>query len=227
MLFTIVFAFKKYYFSAIFFPAYHFAYGKPRPTIAAAERKLHTMTEGELCSLAEDAYDLTEIAREALQAVLSEKGISVQLRLERPSSRSPRAKPPEDDLVFLTWPTSAEEASYAINTLAAAGIPSFLSLEVREEDLKRAYAVLHRDDDDDAKDRKECAILCPNCHSAKIVLEGRDSKLSDPPSTARFQWSCDACGNQWVDDGIAQEVAGGQSWPGEEFPAPSEEWDPK
>ena len=31
------------------------------------------MTEGELCAVAENAYDLTEIAREALQAVVSEK----------------------------------------------------------------------------------------------------------------------------------------------------------
>ena len=35
------------------------------------------MTEGELCALAEKAYDLTEIAREALQAVIAERGFTV------------------------------------------------------------------------------------------------------------------------------------------------------
>ena len=52
-----------------------------------------------------------------------------------------------------------------------------------------------------------------------------------PTLAAKFQWSCDACGHQWEDKGFVQEVAGGQSWPGEEFPSrdedASEELDPK
>jgi hypothetical protein len=187
------------------------------------------MTEDELCSLAEDAYDLTEIAREALQAVLSEKGISVQLRLERPPSRSPRAEPPDDeDLVIFSWPPSTEAAGRTMTILAAAGIPSFLNLEVRADDLKRAHAALDRaDEEEEPQAEKDFAILCPKCCSTKVVLKGRNPDLVASSPIAKFQWSCDACGHQWVDEGIAQEVAGGQSWPGEEFPAPSEEWDPK
>jgi len=246
------------------------------------------MTDDELCAVAGNAYDLAEIAREALQAVVSEKGIAVRLRLE-PPPWSP-AEPPDEDLVIFSWPRNSEEAGHTMKTLAAAGIPSFLSLEIRADDVKRAqaamdpaagdddqeepeeeknYAILcpkcrsgavvleerdsfstapfhwhcdtcgyHWSDEDieqaaqpgqkdETEEEKNYAILCPKCRSAKVVLEGRDSKLAEPPPTARFQWRCDACGHLWVDDGIEQKVDGGQSWPGEEFPAPSEEWDPK
>ena len=57
----------------------------------------------------------------------------------------------------------------------------------------------------------------PELPLAQVVLEGRDSELAEPPPMAKFQWSCDACGHQWVDEGIFQVAAGGQSWPGEEF----------
>lgn len=212
------------------------------------------MTEGELYALAEKAYDLTEIAREALQAVLSERGIAVRIKLER---RAPlRAEPLEDDegLINFQWPDNAEHAWRWMRVLTAAGIPSFLgpdnvmhleefqgqfdgpvSLKIRDVDRDRAYAaVAHARArarangwEKEPEDEKDYAILCPNCRSAKVVLEGRDSKLTEPPPTAKFQWRCDDCGHQWVDDGILKEVAGGQSWPGEEFPSPSEEWDPK
>jgi rubrerythrin len=182
------------------------------------------MTEDELCALAEKAYDLTEIAREALQAVIMEKGVDAPLKLEPPAPLRP--EPPDDeDLVIFSWPRSIEEADRTMKTLAAAGIQSFLNLEVRADDLKRAHAALDRaDEEEEPEDEKDYAILCPKCRSAKVVLKGR---VTAPPPPPKFQWSCDACGHQWADEGIEQEVAGGQSWPGEEFPAPSEEWDPK
>jgi hypothetical protein len=37
------------------------------------------MTEDELCRVADDAFDLVPIAREALQAVASERGLKIQL----------------------------------------------------------------------------------------------------------------------------------------------------
>jgi hypothetical protein len=40
------------------------------------------MTEGELYALAEKAYDLTEIARKALQAVIAGKKLAIQLKLD-------------------------------------------------------------------------------------------------------------------------------------------------
>lgn len=292
------------------------------------------LTEGEICALAEDAYDLTEIAREALQTVLSERGIAVRLKLEPPAESAedegliiltrhgwpanadqarmtmgalsaagipsflgpdnvmhleefqgkfdspvslkirdvdqerafralrdselrespapPSTEPPEDDdgLINFSWPDNADHAWRWMRALTAAGIPSFLgpynvmhleefqdkfdgpvSLKIRDVDRDRAYAAVARarararandGNEKEQEDKKDYAILCPKCRAAKVVLVGRDSKLAEPPPTAKFQWSCDACGHQWVDDGILQEVAGGQSWPGEEFPIRNE-----
>jgi DNA-directed RNA polymerase subunit RPC12/RpoP len=185
------------------------------------------MTDEELAVIAEKAYDLTEIACEALQAVIMEKGVDIWLKMD-PLAPLPRE---DEDLVIFTLPPSAKDAWSTMKTLAAAGIPSFLSLEVRADDVKRAHAALEHATDEEVKeanpDNKDYAILCPQCHSAKVVLKGRTSTMEVSPLGVKFQWSCDTCGHQWVDNGWVQEVAGGQSWPGEEFPAPSEEWDPK
>lgn len=46
------------------------------------------MTEDELCTVAQDAYDLTPTAREALQAIIRERGLKIELKAEalrRPS----------------------------------------------------------------------------------------------------------------------------------------------
>lgn len=205
------------------------------------------MTEGELCALAEDAYDLTEIGREALQAIITERGFTFRLKLEPPAP--PSAEPPDDEgLINFRWPENVDEAWRWMGTLSAAGIPSFIgpdnvmhleefrrefdgpvSLKIREGDQERAIAAVraahartNRDDDtkEDPEEEKDYAILCPKCRSAKVVLEGRDTDdLVKSPPRDKLQWICDACGHQWEDEGIVQEVAGGQSWPGEEFPS--------
>ena len=191
------------------------------------------MTEGELYALAEKAYNLTEIAREALQAVIMEKGVDLRLKLD------PLAplRPEDEDLVIFRRETNLNETVWTMKALDAAGIPFFLCLEVRAADVKRAHAALKRaideefeEEDDDPEEKKQYAVLCPKCRSAKVVLKGRTSDLAASPREVKYRWSCDACGHQWVDDGIVQEVAGGQSWSGEEFPRDeksSEELDPK
>jgi DNA-directed RNA polymerase subunit M/transcription elongation factor TFIIS len=181
------------------------------------------MTEDELAALAQQAGDLTDVAQEALQAVIMEKGVDIRLKMD-PLEPLPRE---DEDLVIFTLPPSAKDAWSIMKTLAAAGIPSFLSLEVRADDVKRAHAALERATDEEVKeadpDNKDYAILCPKCRSAKVILQRRTSTLGASPRGVKFQWSCDACGHQWMDDGWVQQVDGGQSWPGEEFPAPSEE----
>lgn len=186
------------------------------------------MTEGQLYALAEKAYGLTEIAREALQAVITEKGVDIWLKLDPLAP----VRPEDEDLVIFRWEPNIEIAGWAMKTLAAAGIPSFLCLEVRATDVKRAHAALERAIEEEHKDdpETEYAILCPKCRSAKVVMEGRYIDRAESPRD-KLQWSCDACGHQWEDEGIVQEVAGGQSWPGEEFPSrdkdSSEKRDPK
>lgn len=185
------------------------------------------MSEGELYALAEKAYDLTEIAREALQAVITEKGLALRLKLgplELP-------RPEDEDLVIFRWERNSEEAGWTMKALAAAGIPSCICVEVRAHDLKRAKAAFDRalddsfeEEDDDPEEKKEYAIVCPKCRSAKVVMKGHYiDQVAESPPRAKFQWSCDACGHYWADYGFVQEVAGGQSWPGEELPSRDED----
>jgi hypothetical protein len=165
------------------------------------------MTEDELAALAQDAGDLTEVAQEALQAVIAERGLDIQLKMEPPAPLG--GHPPEDEkLVILGWPESAEQAASVMEALTAAGIPSFLHLEVLESDLKRARAAVEQafeEEDDDSDDGKGYAVLCPKCRAGAVVLEERDSS-----STAPFHWHCDVCGHRWSDEGIEQEVPAGQ-----------------
>lgn len=184
------------------------------------------MTEGELAAIAERAYDLTEIAREALQAVIMEKGVDLRLKLDPLAPLAPE----DEDLVIFRRETNINETVWTMRALDAVGIPYFLCLEVRAADVKRAHAALKRasdeefeEDDDDPEEKKQYAILCPKCRSAEVVLKGRTATLEFSPLGVKYQWSCDACGHQWEDNGFVQEAAGGQSWPGEEFPSRDED----
>lgn len=164
------------------------------------------MTEDELAALAQGASDLTEVAQEALQAVIAERGLDIQLKMEPPAQL--QGHPPENEkLVILGWAENAEQAGRVMEALTAEGISSFLNVEVLEADLKRARAALEHafEDDDVTDDEKDYAVLCPKCRSGAVVLEERDSS-----STAPFHWHCDACGHHWSDEGIEQEVLPGQ-----------------
>ena len=166
------------------------------------------MTEDELAVMAQDASDLTEVAQEALRAVIAERGLDFELNMEPPAQQ--QGHPPEEDeddeLVILSRPGDAEGARSMMETLTAAEIPSFLTLEVRESDWKRARAVLAQAVKDDySDDEKDYAVLCPKCRSEMVVMEERD-----PSSTAPYHWHCDVCGHQWSDEGIVEEVPAGQ-----------------
>ena len=57
----------------------------------------------------------------------------------------------------------------------------------------------------------EILVRCPKCHSTEVVFEGRapePGKAMDE-SSREFKWTCDSCGHQWEDDGVAKEESGG------------------
>ena len=163
------------------------------------------MTDDELAVMAQDAGDLTEVAQAALRAVIAGRGLNFELNLEPRALQ--RGDPPEDEeLVIFSRPENPEWAGPVMEALTAAGIPFFLTLEVRESDLKRARAALAQAHKDDATDDgKGYAVLCPKCRSGTPVLEERDSS-----STAPYHWHCDACGHQWSDEGMVEEVPAGE-----------------
>jgi hypothetical protein len=45
-------------------------------------------------------------------------------------------------------------------------------------------------------------VFCPKCHSDEIVLDEAEPDPAKPESAAKFEWSCEACGHHWEDDGI-------------------------
>jgi transposase-like protein len=47
----------------------------------------------------------------------------------------------------------------------------------------------------------EASVRCPRCHSSEIVLEDTEP-VREGGSSQRFQWTCDACGSQWEDEGL-------------------------
>lgn len=129
------------------------------------------MTEDELNVVAEDAYDLTDLAREMLQAEIARRDLNIELKTPPLPTHTL-----DDDLIRRT-----------VFELAR-GKP--------EDDIS-------------------FNVLCPECHSPEIVFQGRQTEATDNPETAKdmleensspadakFNWSCDACGYQWQDDGI-------------------------
>jgi hypothetical protein len=53
----------------------------------------------------------------------------------------------------------------------------------------------------------EVMVRCPRCHSAEVIFEGGTSTpiVTSDDSSQKFKWTCDSCGQQWEDDGVAKE----------------------
>jgi DNA-directed RNA polymerase subunit M/transcription elongation factor TFIIS len=50
----------------------------------------------------------------------------------------------------------------------------------------------------------EIEVRCPKCHSAEIVFDSLhgDEPAGEKDSAQEFEWTCDACGHRWKDDGV-------------------------
>jgi DNA-directed RNA polymerase subunit M/transcription elongation factor TFIIS len=100
------------------------------------------MSEDELCAVAEDARDLTPVAKEALQAEISERGLNIQLKTVTASLEDQGlAAPDKDGLVYLCPVWSEEGARYVQDLLNTESIPSYLGPDNvrRVEDFKRFF----------------------------------------------------------------------------------------
>jgi DNA-directed RNA polymerase subunit M/transcription elongation factor TFIIS len=55
------------------------------------------------------------------------------------------------------------------------------------------------------EETERLATRCPKCHSEEVVFgnEAEPETLDDTPE--KFEWSCDACGYKWEDDGVQTE----------------------
>ena len=195
------------------------------------------MDDEELQAIANDGYELTDIAKQALQSELSRRRVDVKLR-ETPAAQdedppdpgSPTFDPADLHLVVAASVWDVEQARRLKLALDEASVPAYLGpensedfsrlpqvppsgveLRVRDIDLQRAYAAMSQsansEKEDDTPD-PEYAGHCPKCHSSEIVFEALEEGPTDDGSapTEKFNWSCDACGHQWKDDGIESET---------------------
>jgi len=72
----------------------------------------------------------------------------------------------------------------------------------------RARRMFQPEDDaarNDAKkdeDSEPDPLFCPKCRSDQVFLDEVEPDLAKPGTAAKFEWTCDACGHHWQDDGI-------------------------
>ena len=128
------------------------------------------MSDDELQVVAGEAYDLTDVAKEVLQAEISSRGADIQLRLEPPSDNEPEPEPEveedlesldpaELDLVKVLDLHDEEEARTAKWVLDNSGIPSFIgsnnvrNVEDYQGSFEKGVALKVRRDDCDAARR--------------------------------------------------------------------------
>lgn len=56
------------------------------------------------------------------------------------------------------------------------------------------------------EDDPDYLAVCPRCHSSEIVFQGLEEDGSpDPVLDSQWNWSCDACGHKWKDEGVEQQ----------------------
>ena len=168
------------------------------------------MSNEELSSLAEHAYELTDLARQALQAEIKARGITANL-VETSSippesaDEAPRGDldPEELDLMPLNRVWEPIQARDIMKTLYEAGVPAYLGpdnaenieefrgnfevgvdIRVRAVDRNRALTVLAasspKNDDHNATEKETPLPHCPSCNSEEIVFV----ELVPAPATA-------------------------------------------
>ncbi len=142
--------------------------------------------------------------------------------------------PYEEDreLVDLCTVRSVRDALKVQNILDVAGIPFFMGAEkatsVDEVTSNFADGVVVRimqigipwsrspmshyypEDDPTPKEPEEVEeipVRCPRCRSEEVVFEGLNSEpgTGADETSQKYQWTCDACGYGWKDDGVAKK----------------------
>jgi DNA-directed RNA polymerase subunit M/transcription elongation factor TFIIS len=73
-------------------------------------------------------------------------------------------------------------------------------------------AMQHYEPEDDPTPKEteelvELPVRCPKCHSTEVVFEGLDfaPAMALDESSQKYKWTCDSCGHQWEDDGVAKK----------------------
>lgn len=198
------------------------------------EENYSHMADEELESLASQAYELTDIAKQALRQQITTRSLQLTLNTNPPPADEPEDEPRGDfnpaelPLVNCIKVWSAEEALAVLDGLHKASIPAYLGpnlvekvqdfhgnfekgagVMVREADEQRAYAALSKvsmpgSDESDDDSENDALPSCPKCGSEEIVFLDLDHSAVSDGEGEKFRWHCDACGHDWEDNGIAE-----------------------
>jgi hypothetical protein len=190
------------------------------------------MSDPELKALADAAWSLTEIGKEALLAELARRGLNFELA----SAAAAPPKDPQSNLVTVRKFRDVPEALLAKGFLESGGVESFLvdettirmdwmwsnllggiKLCVNREDVEAADQILSQEipdkfDFEGAEDFDQ--PRCPQCNSLDITYDDLNKpatyastfKLGVPIQIKSRRWNCQICGYIWD-----QEEESGQS----------------
>jgi hypothetical protein len=179
-------------------------------------------TKEELQRLTDDAWRLTDPAREVLRGELSRRGMATELR------DSPETQPPWSRLVVIREFRDLPDALLAKSILDSAAIECFLydentirmdwlwsnalggiKLSVKEEDVAAASELLDQKPQEkfEAEGTGEFTQpRCPHCDSVNISFGERGRHLAYatvavgvPLPVKRSGWKCHSCGHVWND----------------------------
>jgi hypothetical protein len=185
------------------------------------------LTEDELQAVAGDAYELTDVARQALQSEILRRGLDIRLQPAPAPSAAGQTEefdPADFDLVVVQRAGDSEQARKVMGILRGASIPCYLGpdnledvdafhssfdegvdIKVREVDHQHAQRALSQALPPEPDTGAAYVARCPKCQSPEIVFQGLDENpLTGSLATSNFNWTCDACGYQWKDDGIEE-----------------------
>jgi len=186
------------------------------------------MSEDELRCVADEAYELTDIARQALAMEIKARSLAIAPRLQRPTRPERLAMHTESEFLDRELYTvyialSPTEAHAVIETLDRADIPwrfgeknlddveayagsyeDGVPVRVLAQDWYDAKSILPPQNLPEPPQYPEGAVTCPKCQSEDVVLESvEESSLRE--SSEKFRWHCEACGHAWQDDGVEKE----------------------
>lgn len=193
------------------------------------------MSDGELLQIGRDPSALTEAAQQTLASELSTRGLKPPPR--EPSSPPPPPEPDspyaqDRELVELCKVWSLSDALQLQWLLDRVGIPFYIGPEkatgvediplnfaegvsVRVmrvglpwagqamQDYKPANEPPHQEEEEG----REIPVTCPKCRSEEVIFEEL-TREDETDQSARFAWTCDSCGYQWEDEGMAKGGVG-------------------
>jgi hypothetical protein len=186
-----------------------------------------SLPESELLKIVEDWFSLTDDAKLALQAELTQRGVEFR---EPPLSEKDDPSDLYRHLVTIRRYRDLSEAIVARGVIESAGIYCFLkdenfvrldwqmsnliggiSLQVSEEDVEAAEAILQQPAPEAIPLPDQPSFEqphCPRCDSIDIAWERRGRKaalislylFSLPAPRGSESWRCNECGLRWIED---------------------------